>query len=636
MSEAWATLRWFVALWISRAGVLVGRFLPVRPVYWLANPFADVCYRIMTRHRQGLLANLAPVVGEEQAEAAARRVFRNFARYVIDFYQIPARGKEALCRRIDFHQWRALDDALDSGNGTIFVTLHLGQAELGAGALTAYDHPVNVIAEPLTYGPMNEFIQDLRRRLGMTIIPAKSAKPGVLRCLNRGEVLGLMFDAVEPGEGLMVDFFGRAAEFSGTPARIAARTGARVLPAVVARDPQDPTRLLPIIDFDLDFEPSGDADEDARSLTQAIAASFEKMVQRFPDQWFAFRPVWRETSAAMNQEHGTRLWMQWSLRLAAKTGAYLPRPVSYLMARLGGDLAFRFRHATRADVEDNLRHVLGPTASEHKVTRQSREVFRNVARYYVDLIRLPQTTPQQLIERDVHITGLEKILEATAQGRGVVVATAHFGNPEIGVQAGAVLGLNLMVLAEPLNPPSFSRLMKHLRTFYGARYEDVSFRTVAAAIDHLKHGGVLAITCDRDIQGAGVPLEFFGQVTRLPLGAVEFASRTGAALIPGFTQRRGSSFEVVFEDEVPLVKTDHAKQDALTNAETLLRRAEEWIRRDPGQWMVLERIWRPVDQHDEPAEAAAIIKTPLTAQPESPVTDGHHDESQEPARAGVE
>ena len=68
-----------------------------------------------------------------EARKATRGVFRNFGRYIIDFYQLPSLGKQELCNRIDFHQWRELHEAFDEGNGTIFVTLHLGQAELGAG-----------------------------------------------------------------------------------------------------------------------------------------------------------------------------------------------------------------------------------------------------------------------------------------------------------------------------------------------------------------------------------------------------------------------------------------------------------------------------------------------------------------------
>ena len=63
-----------------------------------------------------------------------------------------------------------------------------------AAGMVASGHPVNVVAEPLGYEPMNELIQDFRRRLDISVIPANKATSSVMRCLHRGEVLAMMFD----------------------------------------------------------------------------------------------------------------------------------------------------------------------------------------------------------------------------------------------------------------------------------------------------------------------------------------------------------------------------------------------------------------------------------------------------------
>jgi KDO2-lipid IV(A) lauroyltransferase len=300
----------------------------------------------------------------------------------------------------------------------------------------------------------------------------------------------------------------------------------------------------------------------------------------------------------------TERWKQWSLTFAAKLGGRLPRIVAYGLARLAGDLAYYLRTPTRLDVEDNMRHVMGPRASQAAVRGAAKEAFRNVARYYVDLVRLPQTSPEQLLNETVRLHGFERLAEPLQAGQGVIVATAHFGNPEMAVQVGAILGLDVLVLAEPLQPPAFARLMEKIRSAYGPRYEDVGFSTIAHAIRHLRAGGCLAITCDRDIQGKGVPLPFFGQEARLPLGAVDLAARTGALLMPGYCRRIGPHFDVYFEEPVSLISTGRPKEDALENAKALLARVEPWIRSDPGQWMPLERIWKPVGASSEARDVA--------------------------------
>jgi KDO2-lipid IV(A) lauroyltransferase len=208
--------------------------------------------------------------------------------------------------------------------------------------------------------------------------------------------------------------------------------------------------------------------------------------------------------------------------------------------------------------------------------------------------------------RDVHLHNFDIVKDTVNSGRGAIVVTAHFGNPEMGVQVGAILGLDILILAEPLQPPAFAETMHHLRTFFTPNYVDVSRNAVAGAMRHLRKGGVLAITCDRDIQRNGTPVLFFGAPTRMPLGAVELAQRTGAALIPGYCQRTDKGFDVYFEPPIDLCDTGRPKADAVANTKALLSRVESWIASDPGQWMVLERIWKPLPIERVETEAPVL------------------------------
>ncbi len=606
-----ASLGWRLAYWISRLGSRLAPVLGSRLCYALAVPPAALAYALLGGARRSLIANLERVVGPEAAPAAARRSFRNFARYLVDLHQLPVLGKEALLGRVDFDEWQALDEALAHPGGTIFVTLHLGQHEAGAAVLAARGHSVNVIAQTLPYAPLDALVQGLRGRLGMTVVPADKAKLGARRSLGRGEVLGTFFDAVEPGKGLIVDFLGAPTEVSAAPARIARSAGARVLAVVVGRDRHDPTRLVPSIDFGVEGAATDDEEADVRALTEALARSFEGFVRRYPDQWFAFRPLWPRPEAESPPDHDGERWKQWSLSLAAALGGRLPRPIAYGLAKLACDLAYRMRKGAREDVEDNMRHVMGPEASPAAVQGSAREAFRNVGRYYTDLIRLPGTTPARLLEKEIRVYGLEILKDAAAAGRGVVAASAHLGNPEMAIQVAAQLEVDVLVLAEPLAPPAFARLMRRIRSTFGPRYVDVGYGALAEALRHLRGGGLLAITCDRDIQGTGVPLPFFGEPAPLPLGAVQIAARTGSLLVPGYCRRRPGGLDVVFEAPVDLVDSGDPHEDAIVNARAVLARVEPWLHADPGQWMVLERIWKPLPPAAPEAAAPGATITPV-------------------------
>ncbi|HXH22550.1 MAG TPA: lysophospholipid acyltransferase family protein [Dehalococcoidia bacterium] len=593
MSAALLRLRWVLLYFVSRAGLLLPRrLIPTRLAYAVAVRVADVCFLCFWRPRRNLIANLRPVVGDERAPQVARSAFRHYARYIIDLFQLPVLGIETVRARTRFDAWGELDAVIAEGKGTIVVTLHFGQQESGPAALAAHGYRMSVVARTLEFGPIDGLIKEFRQALGMRIIPAERPALATFRCLTRNEVLGMLIDQVDEGEGVVVDFLGGRAEMSSAPARVALRSGARVVPAVVVRDPEDDTRYLPVIDTSLTFERTGNEEADILALTQQIASSFEGVVRRYPDQWFAFRRVWRNGAARERATNWNDRFNHFALEAANLLFRDLPKPVSYAIANVVGDAAFVLRRGIRADVEDNMRHVLGPAAPAREVRACVREVFRNVCRYYADLIRLPRTRPERLMSLEMTVEGLDRLRAAMAGGRGAVVATAHFGNPEVAVQISHLLGLDVLVLSEPLNPPAFNDLVHRLRESQGIRYEEVGFKTIGHALQHLRRGGVLAITCDRDIQETGVLLPFFGEETRMPLGAAEMAARTGAALVPAICRREGNRYRIVFEDPIALVSTGRAKPDAIINTQAMIARMESWIRADPGQWFVLERIWK--------------------------------------------
>jgi lauroyl/myristoyl acyltransferase len=192
------------------------------------------------------------------------------------------------------------------------------------------------------------------------------------------------------------------------------------------------------------------------------------------------------------------------------------------------------------------------------------------------------------------VEGLEYLAEARESGRGAVVVGIHFGNPEMAVQGVAAAGFSVFGLTEPLKPQKLSDFTDWLRSRHGHEYRSVGFGAVKEAMRRLKKGGLIAILLDRDVTGTGVPMQFCGAETAIPLGAVDLALRTGAYLIPAWAWRIGGyRFRIRIGPPLELVHTGSLDEDVRVNGERLLTMFEERLRADPGQWAVLESIWRP-------------------------------------------
>jgi KDO2-lipid IV(A) lauroyltransferase len=105
--------------------------------------------------------------------------------------------------------------------------------------------------------------------------------------------------ATKDSGGMHVEFFGAPALVSSAPARIALRTNAWVVPAVVIRGPDDDTIIRPIIDTSLrDYTPTGDEERDVYDLTRLILRSMERTIRAHPEQWFIFRRIWSRSATA--------------------------------------------------------------------------------------------------------------------------------------------------------------------------------------------------------------------------------------------------------------------------------------------------------------------------------------------------
>ena len=287
------------------------------------------------------------------------------------------------------------------------------------------------------------------------------------------------------------------------------------------------------------------------------------------------------------------MWKYLLLLFSVHVVGRLPARVLYGVSNLAGELAYILFGRVRRNVWDNMRHVMGPATPKGEVRRAARQVFRNTARYYADLIRRPRLDIQRFFERQLVYHGFEEHLTpALEQGKGVIMASAHFGNAELVVQGLIPLGVKALALTEPLDPPALSRLVHRLRSGVGHTFLPVSFTNVKAALRYLKAGGLVALMCDRDIEGRSLRVPFFDAPASVPVGAVELAMRTGAAVVPTFShQRHGNRYEVFVEPPLELARTGDFQHDLQTNVCRLLKRFEPHLRSDPGQWTVLEAVW---------------------------------------------
>jgi KDO2-lipid IV(A) lauroyltransferase len=264
--------------------------------YRLTAIGGELYFWLFPSHSHKAVENYAIILADDVASArvrlAARRSFRNYGRYLVDFVRAPKMGAGAGRNKVQFDRWDAIEEAMRGGRGVIFVLMHFGNWDMGGPALAERGHKVNVIAQTFEHDALNEAVVAARQVRGMNVIPAEHAAMGIVRALKRGEVLGILIDRPMADGGVEVPFFGSPVVVPAGPAWIALRTGACILPAALvrARDTEDVTHAL--VDLDVAVTPSGDIQRDVVALTRRILEAHERFIRAYPDQWFMFRPMW--------------------------------------------------------------------------------------------------------------------------------------------------------------------------------------------------------------------------------------------------------------------------------------------------------------------------------------------------------
>jgi KDO2-lipid IV(A) lauroyltransferase len=305
-----------------------------------------------------------------------------------------------------------------------------------------------------------------------------------------------------------------------------------------------------------------------------------------------------------------RLWKYYLMLFVIHTIGRMPLGWRYGISRVVSDRVYDWRPSIRRATRSNVRHVLGPTATDDEVDRIARQCARNTGRYYADVVGMHRMNVHKFYEKQLILEGVDYVREAQAQGRGVVMASAHYANPEFAVQGLAAAGIKVFALVEPLQPPELGRLMWNLRQKHGHVYEPVSFTAVKNALSWLRKGGVVAILIDRDIQHRGVELELCGEPARFPTGAVDLAMRTNSILLPGWVRREGEyRVHAVLGPPIEMEKTGHPDNDLRANTAKLLALFERHLKRDPGQWSVVDRIWPEDWSEGAPARVSEAAAT---------------------------
>ncbi|HEX9780269.1 MAG TPA: lysophospholipid acyltransferase family protein [bacterium] len=261
--------------------------LPHRTAMGMAERTGDAFWRCSDRDRRVVSGNLGVIGGlaVDGWAPAVREVFRNFGRYLVEFFSFHRLGPPDVTVSGAEH----LQAAGAGHRGVIVLTGHVGNWELGAVLLRRMGFPVSAVALTHGHAPTDRLFNRQRERGGVEVIPlGRGAERACMRALHAGHLLGLVGDRTYTDRGLEVSLFGRRLSLPSGPAILAARSGAPVVPVFLVREGVWAFTLR----VGAPLWAASTGKEDAIiDLMQSYAAVLEDVVRRTPSQWLMFQPA---------------------------------------------------------------------------------------------------------------------------------------------------------------------------------------------------------------------------------------------------------------------------------------------------------------------------------------------------------
>jgi len=279
---------------LYKLGYFLSNTLPLSGAYWLAERLSDLQYKLAAKDREAVMQNLGIVLKKDAAECRdlARKVFRSFGSYLVDFFRMPKLTKNEIEKRVKVEGRENLDNALKQNKGAILLSCHIGNWEMGGMVIAMLGYDISAVVLTHKHKKINDFFIRQRGIKGMKVIAVNSVMKRCVSTLLNNGILALMGDRDFTNSGVMLDFFGVPTSLPKGPAALGLKTGAPVVPCFFVRDNRAGYKFIIASPIEAKDMPGASKEDVIKEATKAFVPVMEYYIRQYPEQWLVFRRFW--------------------------------------------------------------------------------------------------------------------------------------------------------------------------------------------------------------------------------------------------------------------------------------------------------------------------------------------------------
>lgn len=270
------------------------RVLPRRGAFALARGLTGILRLAVPRFTRIAHRNLQlafPEFDEARRRGCLDGCFRNMAGILTAVAKFPRITKSNVGEWIRYEGFEHFEAAMRRGKGVVFATGHLGNWELSAYAHALLSAPMGFVVRPLDNPLLDRLSIYYRTLSGNQVISRRESARPLLQMLRANQAVGILADQnTTEDRGIFVNFFGIPACVDAGLAKLAAHTGAAIIPGFAVWSDTEGRYILK-------FYPPIEATGDQLRDTQAVQSALEQAIREYPEQWLWIHRRWKTRPA---------------------------------------------------------------------------------------------------------------------------------------------------------------------------------------------------------------------------------------------------------------------------------------------------------------------------------------------------
>lgn len=272
--------------------LLLEKFLMILPKKmrgYFFNLLATLSYYISAKYRNVAYKNLDFIFGDKMSKIEKDEIvkysFKNLLLNFLHLMEIRYMSKDDLAKKVTIQNIEAVKKVHEQNRAIIYVTSHYCAWELGGTAIGAFAEPIAAVYRKMKNQAYQEWVLETRSKFGNSSLEKSNVIKPLIKLIKNGGASGILIDtAINPREGVEVEFFGKKIRQTSTPAYLARKYNAAIIPVIIKTDNEEHYDL---VFFDeIHVEKTDNEEEDIKKSTQLQADWLAKIITQNPKFWF--------------------------------------------------------------------------------------------------------------------------------------------------------------------------------------------------------------------------------------------------------------------------------------------------------------------------------------------------------------